>query len=126
MVLAQAEGYFTNTGDAYGNGRKEFLYVTFKNGKWQAMKIVGDSNVPRGKVSFRTLGDLDDIRKTTPAEIQVRSETWNEDGFSWEEASVRFDNASDEWIFTWNGKTHSLRRVHQFEALDAAKDSDQE
>ena len=127
MVFPQAEGYFTNIGDFYGRGRlKEFIHVTFRDGKWQGVKIVGDSNVPRGKVTFQTLGAPDDIKDPTPAEVQVRCDTSNEDGFSWEEASVRFDTTSNKWIVTHDGDTCSFLRVHEFEALDAAENPDRE
>ena len=36
-------------------GRKEYLRIhRSADGRWQATKIVGDANVPRGKISFRT------------------------------------------------------------------------
>eukprot|EP00092_Neocalanus_flemingeri_P005887 GFUD01006336.1.p1 GENE.GFUD01006336.1~~GFUD01006336.1.p1 ORF type:complete len:127 (-),score=32.77 GFUD01006336.1:531-911(-) len=123
-----SQGYFTNDGDFFGPGRKEYLHVTFKTGSWQGLKIVGDTNVPRGKVSFRTLADLNlDINNPTPAEIQIRAETWNEDGFSWMEgASVRFDSPSDKWIINFWGGSFSFSRVQEEEALNAAKGADQE
>ena len=110
------------------------MHVTFKNGKWQGLKIIGDANVPRGKVSFQTV----DITRPTPAEIQIREEIQNEDGFSWKDgASVRFDIASDKWFIKWEGSLFSswlgwlglvgssyFSRVNEMEALNANKNSD--
>ena len=135
MEIPKAEGYFTNDGGLFGPigglfgifgpNRKEYLHVTFNNGKWQALKIVGDINVPRGKVSFRTVGHLDDIQNLTQAELQIRTETWNEDGFSWMEGvSVRFDTTSDKWFINAFGGSFSLSRVHESEALNAAQNPD--
>ena len=52
------EGFFTNINDFYGNDRKEFLYIyRTEQDTYEALKLVGDSNVPRGRLSFRTLGN---------------------------------------------------------------------
>ena len=126
MLIPKAEGHFTNDDNFYGLNRKEYLHVTFKNGKWQGLKVVGDTNVPRGKVSFRTVGHLSDIQNTTQAEIQIRSQTWNADGFSWMKSSVRFNTFTDKWFINLYGRSFSFSRVNENEALNAAQNNDQE
>ena len=125
MLTIKAEGYFTNNEEFFGPNRKEFLQITIKDGFWQGLKIVGDANVPRGKVSFRTIEKDFNIEKPTPVKIQIRSETWNEAGFSWMEgASVRFDSHTDKWYINFMGGSYSFSRCIQEEAMDAAKGPD--
>jgi len=120
----EAEGCFTNDGDMFGPGRKEYLQISFENGKWQALKIVGDSNVPRGKISFRTVGEVENIEKPTPAEVQVRTDVSNPDGFYWIETTMRFDHAVQKWFLKFYGREFSFTRVPVQTALEAAKNPD--
>eukprot|EP00091_Calanus_sinicus_P002891 TRINITY_DN13007_c0_g1_i1.p1 TRINITY_DN13007_c0_g1~~TRINITY_DN13007_c0_g1_i1.p1 ORF type:complete len:128 (-),score=19.07 TRINITY_DN13007_c0_g1_i1:83-466(-) len=125
MLMAKAEGFFTNNEDFFGPNRKEFLHITVKDGFWQGLKIVGDTNVPRGKVSFRAIEKDSNINDLTPAKIQIRSETWNEAGFSWMDgASVRFDSNTDKWYINFMCGSFSFSRCTQQEALDAAQGPD--
>merc|ERR1719187_1240607 len=124
-----AEGYFTNDGNAFGYPhRKEYLHITFNNGEWQGIKIVGDANVPRGKVSFKTVGDPTvDITKFCTAMLQVRQthETWNDHAFSWMNGIyVKFDKDRDQWFIQMFGGEFSFSRVSEMEALNAAKNPD--
>ena len=124
MSWAIAEGYFTNAGnDFYGPGRKEDLRITHTDGDWQAMKIVGDSNVPRGKISFKTIGTGIEASLTDFAQavIQIRYDTENEDGYSWVMGSIRFEKLSDKWFIQYNGETKDFSRCHKMEAMEAAK-----
>ena len=80
---AKAEGYFTNIGtEFYGSGRHEYLLITYQDKAWQAMKILGDRNVPRGKVSFRTKKrDMKgNITELMDAEVQIRNDIEDENG----------------------------------------------
>jgi len=121
---AKAEGYFTNIGtDFYGSGRQEYLLITYQDKAWQAMKVLGDRNVPRGKVSFKTRKtDLKvSITNFMDAEVQLRDDVEDEHGFYWGEgASLWFDETSDNWVIQWNGETHRFERCHKMEALQAA------
>ena len=92
------------------------------------MKIVGDANVPRGKVSFKTVyfaGQTVDISKFCTAMLQVRHETSNDDGFSWMNGIyVKFDLDRDQWFIQMFGGEFSFSRVREMEALNAAKNPD--
>merc|ERR1712142_1163522 len=119
---ARAEGYFT-TAEFYGSDRQEYLLITYQDGAWQAMKIVGDRNVPRGKVSFRTkkVDMKANITELIDAEVQIRSDIEDEEGFSWEPTgSLKYDETSDKWSIQFREETHSFERCHKMEALQAA------
>ena len=50
------EGFFTNQNGFFGGDRKEYLQVTrLGDGTFQALKLVGDTNVPRGCSSLLEL-----------------------------------------------------------------------
>jgi len=121
---AKAEGYFTNIGtDFYGSGRQEYLLITYQEGAWQAMKILGDRNVPRGKVSFKTKKtDMKgSITEFLDADVQIRDDIEDENGFYWGlTASLKYDEASDNWIIQCEGATTRFERCHKMEALQAA------
>ena len=121
---AKAEGYFTNIGmEFYGSGRHEYLLITYQDKAWQAMKILGDRNVPRGKVSFRTKKrDMKgNITEFMDAEVQIRNDIEDENGFSWSlPASLKYDDTADNWIIQCEGETHAFERCHKMEALQAA------
>ena len=128
MLIAKAEGYFTNNEEFNGPNRKEFLHITFEDGFWQGLKIVGDANVPRGKVSFTTTKKEANIENPTPAKIQVRAKFfWIVSSFHWMEgASVRFDSSTHNWYIMaeWLGGSFSFSRCTEQEAMDAAKGPD--
>jgi len=121
---AKAEGYFTNIGtDFYGSGRQEYLLITYQEGAWQAMKILGDRNVPRGKVSFKTkkIDMKGSITEFLDADVQIRDDIEDENGFYWGlTASLKYDEASDNWIIQCEGATTRFERCHKMEALQAA------
>jgi len=120
---AKAEGYFVNETDFFGTDRHEYLLITYQDGAWQAMKIVGDRNVPRGKVSFRTkkVDMKANITELIDAEVQIRSDIEDEEGFSWEPTgSLKYDETSDKWSIQFREETHSFERCHKMEALQAA------
>merc|ERR1712013_615738 len=126
MGWAKAEGYFTNNDNGFFGAERphEFLRITYQESAWQALKIVGDRNVPREYLSFRTqkteIGD--NITDFMEIEIQIRSDIKDENDFSWGwDGSLRFDVDSDEWIVLQDGESYAFTRCHKIEALEAAK-----
>ena len=118
------EGYFTNDDeDYYGPKRKEYLHITQNDGHWQGVKIVGDANVPRGKVAFKTENKVEDIEEWSPAKNHFRLE--NEGGYTWKYGRfVRFDYSSDKWFIRRMGEDYSFSRVDKMEADNAEKQPD--
>merc|ERR1719476_225443 len=92
------------------------------------MKLVGDANVPRGKVSFRSLeGEPSDPAVEKKAKMQVRSDIDNPDAFKWiEGAMLQYDATEDKWKVqhpmtkVW----HIFARTTQEEVDEAAKGVD--
>jgi len=120
-----AEGFFTNENDFFGPDRKEYLHVTQETGCWQGMKVVGDENVPRGKVCFRTCEGEDVENGHMKAQLQVRNDTSDPNGFSWMDGfSVAYDTHSDSWLLL-DGDQHfgTLGRSTEEEAMQAAETS---
>ena len=123
---ARAEGYFTAF-EFYGPHRPEYLHITYEDGAWQAMKILGDKNMPRGMVSFRTKKiDLEaNISDFMNAEVQVRWEKRDKIGFSWDEnAALRYDETSDSWILYRRGFSFAFERCNKIEAIQATVQPD--
>lgn len=121
-----AEGFFTNENDFFGPDRKEYLHVTQEAGCWQGMKVVGDANVPRGKVSFRTCeGEPVELSAPKKAQLQIRMDTSDPDGFSWMDGfTVAYDAESDAWnIFMQDQHIGTLARSTEEEGMQAAKTS---
>jgi len=122
-----AEGYFTNANEFFGPGRKEYLHVTQDaNGLWQGMKVVGDENVPRGKISFRMCeGETTDLGTPTKAQLQIRMDTSDPNGFSWMDGfMVSYKSDSDGWtIAMGEQEIGTLVRSTEAEAMEAAKTS---
>ncbi len=125
-----AEGYFTNTNDFFGRGRKEFLHISKEGNIYSGLKILGDSNVPRGKVSFRTLDlkepiTIKQLQKGIPAELQIRRDINDENGFEWISGiTVRFKDGV--WIIDRLGMTGKFSRVSRETAIEAALHNDWE
>ena len=83
------------------------------------MKIVGDSAVPNGKISFKTI-EMDiqaNIDEYTKVGVQFGEKT----SLSWESHAIRYDKTSDKWFFQTNDTTYSFSRCTKTEALEAAK-----
>ena len=68
-------GYFANADGFYGRpAHIEYQLVRRgSDGRLEALKVVGDANVPRGKLTWRTAqGALDAPHWTMPVQLQVR------------------------------------------------------
>jgi len=133
-MASVAEGYFTNENDMFGPGRKEYLHVTKdENGLWQALKIVGDANVPRGKICFRMCaGEPADMSMPKKAQM-LRGDLnkgWMDiddpDGFSWMDGpTIAYDSTHDKWLVSIAGigLIGTLSRTTEAEAKQAAETS---
>mgnify|MGYP002883104582 CR=1 FL=1 len=89
-VVEDALGYYLNRDGMYGSKqRQEYVHVYFEDGALLAKKLVGDRNVPRGKLTWRTErlepDDLTDLRYDTAlkASLQIRNNISDPNGFSW-------------------------------------------
>ena len=100
---SKAEGYFTNSNNCFGPGRKEYLNITVtEGGEWQALKVVGDKNIPRGRVSFvtRNCRDYDFPTHPSPGALQIREDENDPNGFTWMDAVViTYSEDNDTWTF---------------------------
>merc|ERR1711865_348439 len=121
---ANCKGFFTNVGDFFGPGRKEYIHISVVDGtRWQALKVVGDENVPRGLVTMRTLPGHTNATALNPAEIQIRRDTSDPDGFEWMGGcTAQYSQATDSWCIsiTDYGLSVDFKRVSEDEAANAA------
>jgi len=132
QLASLAEGYFiTHMMKDISEGMEEYIHITFNNGQWQGMKIVGSARVPRGKLAFKTVGHVVDITKFCTAAMQKRYSSdidKGEDGFFWDSdvISVKFDVDRDKWFMLVGTYLLTYSRVHKIEALNAAQNPDWE
>lgn len=132
----KASGFFKNIDPFFGPGRIELLHIEPKKqdrtdsyrecrethiGGWQARKLVGDANVPRGKLSWVTHAyPVQRILNGRPvmAVVQVRQDTSNPGGFSWMHGvRVKYDSEEDTWsVCVHNYGYHKFVRVEAEEA----------
>jgi len=118
MPCAKPCGKFKNIDPIFGLDRTELIHITPKvlpgphasaidstghthAGGWVATKLVGDANVPRGKVSWIT-GDFPVSRilrgRPVLAAMQVRTNVHNPNAFSWMQgAQVNYNQEEDLW-----------------------------
>jgi len=110
-------GKYKNIDPFFGNGRTELLDIQPKIpfgrcvidpargdalvGGWVAIKLVGDANVPRGKLCFYT-GDTPVTRicqgRPALASVQVRTNVTDPKGFSWMRGmQVKYNAQEDLW-----------------------------
>jgi len=116
----EARGTFKNIEPFFGQGRVELLYIEPKTtgsgsgsgsgshtGGWQARKLVGDRNVPRGELSWVTQGmPVSHILRGRPvvASVQIRKDISDPQGFSWMQGlQVKYSQTEDTWSV---GGTH--------------------
>ena len=79
-------GYYANADGFYGRPTFiEYLHVRRgDDGRIEALKIVGDHNVPRGRLSWRTArGQVEEPSWRMPIQLQLRDDVHDEEGFWW-------------------------------------------
>ena len=84
--LSSMTGYFVSQDGFYGSPHRiEYLNVELDSGYLVATKLVGDQNVPRGKVSWITLSPYRCIQNQSqlPIKIQARIDVNEPSGFFW-------------------------------------------
>ena len=84
-TLKKMTGYFVSKDGFYGPDRIEYLNVKLDDGSLVATKLVGDRNVPRGKVSWFTVGPHECLRDQSLLLIkfQIRTNANDPNGFFW-------------------------------------------
>ena len=126
-------GYFVSQDGFYGYPhRVEYLNVELDSGVLVATKLVGDRNVPRGKVSWRTKSShhCAGSNSKLPVKFQVRLNINDPNAFYWmdENHYVRFQDQNTlivEYDCGFNCLVEGrLVRVEEGQALDAASEID--
>lgn len=85
--LAEMEGLWYSD-DFYGSHGREWVKVSAKlvgetaSSALVAVKVTGDPNVPAGCITYQTKS-WPSLGEKVPAEIQVRADPTDPDGFSW-------------------------------------------
>ena len=128
-IAPKAEGYFTsNNNGFFGVDRPdEILYFFLEDEAWQALKIVGDRNVPRGEICFKTYKiDIGaNVTDFMEAKQRGRYDIEDANGFTWGwNISMRFDEAADEWIVLRDGVTSTFTRCQKMVAKEGARNPD--
>jgi len=90
--LEEMEGIWYSD-DFYGNHGREWVEVSATlvgsgTSALVAIKVSGDANVPSGYQTWRTRGLPDVGGSAVPAEVQVRADAKDPNGFSWLPASL--------------------------------------
>lgn len=86
--LSDVTGFFANADGFYGRlGHIEYLHVrrgTDGDERVEAMKLLGDRNVPRGRLTWRAArGTADEPRWNMSIQLQLRDDVDNENGYWW-------------------------------------------
>eukprot|EP00286_Rhodomonas_abbreviata_P020171 CAMPEP_0181300258 /NCGR_PEP_ID=MMETSP1101-20121128/6793_1 /TAXON_ID=46948 /ORGANISM="Rhodomonas abbreviata, Strain Caron Lab Isolate" /LENGTH=211 /DNA_ID=CAMNT_0023405481 /DNA_START=120 /DNA_END=752 /DNA_ORIENTATION=+ len=128
-IVPHGVGLYKTVGDFGPQERCELLKVaTDTKGGWTATKLVGDINVPRGKVSWKTKedaapdvpgGELFDVL------LQFRVDSDDPEGFGWMEgATAQYFEKTDTWKLQAFGNALDFDRVDDEEAavMIAARD----
>ena len=126
-------GYYANSDGFYGrDGHTEYMIVQRGDaGRLQALKIVGDANVPRGQLTWRSPpGYFDHPTWRTPIQLHLRDDPQKgEAGFWWSPGhhhEVEWQSASLDEFDILGQNPSGIDRSHFFrvseeDALSAAR-----
>ena len=124
-------GYFANADGFYGRpGHVEYLHVrsSGEEERIEAMKLVGDHNVPRGRLTWRTAKGMARAPKwQMPIQLQLRDDIRSDDAFWWSPAEHEVTYEEDYTAFHLLGQNPSgavrarFHRVTLEEADEAAR-----
>ena len=66
------------------------------------------------------------VTKAVPAQLQVRSNVSDPNGFEWDlmDSTLVYDADEDQWHLEYHGRTGSFKRVDEAEATNAALSPD--
>ena len=98
-----------------------------KRDRIEALKLVGDANVPRGRLTWRSArGQAAAPSWRMPISLQLRDDVNDDDGFWWspDNHTIEWDASFDVFHLVGANPAHSSRarfhRVSAEEALEAA------
>ena len=124
-------GWFANADDFYGRpGFVEYQYVRVGEGeRLEAVRVVGDHNVPRNKLTWRTArGVAAAPTWRMPIQLQLRDDKHDDRAYWWSPGhvhEVEWSPGYDFYTLIGQSPRSSLRahfhRVTQDEALHAAR-----
>ena len=85
-------------------------------GIWFSKKVIGDANVPAGKLSWQAQGPADPKNgEVFAVNMQMRSDINDPNGFYWAPMTVQYLREEDMWL-TNSGMVGQFVRVTQSEA----------
>jgi hypothetical protein len=123
-------GYFAHSGVFYGRpGFTEYQRLgRGEAGRLEAMKVVGDVNVPRGELTWRSpRGESDAPRWLFPIQLHLRDDVEDDGAFWWSpghEHAIEFESY-DAFSIVGQNPAGELRarfhRVSEEEALEASR-----
>ena len=127
--LHDATGYYVSRDGFYGyKYRIEYWLVEVKADHLIATKIVGDRNVPRGKISWMTIDKLGCHTNTEkiPISVQITEDIHNPEGYSWNSQVNYFSIKSNDLLamsITIQGRyvVGQLERIGQKRAEQAVE-----
>ena len=87
LHLSAMTGYFANSDGFYGRPHwTEYIFIHHdpQEERIQALKVVGDANVPRGQLTWRSApGQASHPTQVMHVQLRLRDEPTDPDGFEW-------------------------------------------
>ena len=134
LDVSKMEGYYANSDGFYGRmEHSEYVLVRRgEHGRIEALKLVGDANVPRGQLTWRTApGQVETPTPQMFIQLQLRDNPNDPHGFEWSPGQhvVEWDVSGDEdtyprfFVHGTNpmSSTGTFYRVDELVAVEAAR-----